>query len=509
MSFLSRLAISVLGGCAMWAAHAPLSLWPLVFLSLASLWLSIYHTTVMRAFLLGAVWGMSFFTPHLFWASIAADSLLALTALVVSQSLFIAIVALLWSQISRMPSIYSWIFAALVWAGLEHVRGSLPFGGMPWGKIAFALNDSPLISLAPWGSTLLVGCAGSAISILISQALLAFPSCPYRGIASIGIACMGLICPLLLPIGGKPDGNITIGIIQGNSPTKEEVPDGWLRALEVTRNHANLANKVSGADLVVFPESTSDHDIREDSQAYDLIDGIIKDVRVPILLGTQEYVENGRYNDYLAIDETGEIVARYSKQHPVPFGEYIPLRSYIAQISDTVAHIIDQVRIDMLPGKGPARLDIHTARGDVGVATPICFEVAYDDLVAEAIVGVQNQNPASLIVVPTNNASFGKSGEPYQQFEMTRFRAVEHGRSAIQVSTTGVSGLIEPNGVVRYVSELLDSDARVVDVTLRKDLKFATVTAVYREYLGYVFVLIGTCVAILARRRYGKYHNAD
>ena len=57
---------------------------------------------------------------------------------------------------------------------------------------------------------------------------------------------------------------------------------------------------------------------------------------------------------------------------------------------------------------------------------------------------------------------------------MTRFRAIEHSRTAIQVSTVGVSGIVEPNGVVREKTEPWTADARAARVGVRSELTFAT-----------------------------------
>jgi len=97
----------------------------------------------------------------------------------------------------------------------------------------------------------------------------------------------------------------------------------------------------------------------------------------------------------------------------------------------------------------------------VRIAAPICFEVAYNEIVSESV-----RKGASLLTVPTNNASFGDSAESRQQFDMTRFRAVETRRTAIQVSTMGVSGVVDADGTVREKTGMWKADARVASVGL-------------------------------------------
>ena len=73
-----------------------------------------------------------------------------------------------------------------------------------------------------------------------------------------------------------------------------------------------------------------------------------------------------------------------------------------------------------VPGPGPGAVDMAGVR--VGVA--ICWEVAFDDLVADSVAA-----GAQVLAVPSNNATFGLSEMTYQQLAMSRVRAVEHDRA--------------------------------------------------------------------------------
>src|SRR5690606_8361091 len=164
-------------------------------------------------------------------------------------------------------------------------------------------------------------------------------------------------------------------------------------------------------------------------------------VDAPILVGAQEYPETGgRYNVSLLWQAGQGVTDRYAKQHPAPFGEYIPLRSFVRIFSDQV----DRVTNDMLAGTEPAVIDLPRDDGStVPMATIICFEVAYDEIVRDAVV-----RGAQLLVVPTNNASFGYTAESTQQLAMTRMQAMTTGRAAVQISTVGVSGVVAPDGTL-------------------------------------------------------------
>ncbi len=77
------------------------------------------------------------------------------------------------------------------------------------------------------------------------------------------------------------------------------------------------------------------------------------------------------------------------------------------------------------------------------LAVGTCFEVAFDDLPRAAV-----RAGGQLLVLPSNNASYGRSAQSAQQLAMARLRAVEHGRSTVVATTSGISALIAPNGAV-------------------------------------------------------------
>src|SRR5690606_23570913 len=106
---------------------------------------------------------------------------------------------------------------------------------------------------------------------------------------------------------------------------------------------------------------------------------------------------------------------------------------------------VDRVRTDMLAGTEPGVMVLPLDRlgRDVALGVVICFEVAYDSIVADAV-----REGAEILIVQTNNANFGMTAESTQQLAMSRMRAIETGRSTIQISTVGVSAMIAPDGRV-------------------------------------------------------------
>src|SRR5699024_10008586 len=101
----------------------------------------------------------------------------------------------------------------------------------------------------------------------------------------------------------------------------------------------------------------------------------------------------------------------------------------------------------------------------VTIGDVICFEVAYDALVQQSVAA-----GAEMLVVPTNNASFGPTNESTQQLAMSRLRAIETGRTTIQISTVGVSAVIAPNGVLLDRTGLFTAEQMISSVALRTSL---------------------------------------
>ncbi|TAM91686.1 MAG: apolipoprotein N-acyltransferase, partial [Jatrophihabitans sp.] len=179
----------------------------------------------------------------------------------------------------------------------------------------------------------------------------------------------------------------------------------------------------------------------------------------------------------------------YIKRHPVPFAEYIPLRS-IAQWVSPAAKLVTS---DMVAGSGNGLV----RGGPVPFGDVICFEVAYDDLVRSSV-----RAGAQFLVVQTNNATFGHTAETYQQLAMSRLRAVETGRTVLQVATTGKSAIIDPDGTLVAESGALYTPAILVaDVRPLTGETLAVRLGDVPEYVLSALALLALARAVRPHRR--------
>ncbi|WP_084101943.1 apolipoprotein N-acyltransferase [Demequina sp. NBRC 110051] len=496
--FLTTMVLAVGGGLVMNAGFPDLGWWPLIYVSLAMLWLALAQATVWRGFLITWVFAISFLLPHLTWAD-ASVGLVPWLALSIAEGAFIALFGAGWAAVRRSPLMegratwWSPLAFGLIWVGMEQLRSMIPFGGFPWGRIAFSQVDAPIARIAWLGglplTTLAVAtvgaCLGLAIEAMLTRRLVLAGVAPIAGAA---LFAAGLFVPIDTQ---ATDGTLRVGAVQGNVPNTGL--DAFSQARQVTKNHhdgtmALVESDPGPIDLLLWPENSSDYDPRADEESEQLVTASAQAAQAPLLLGTNDYSpEEGRYNSMLLWSTSGQVLDTYNKQRPAPFAEYIPMRSFVRNFSDAV----DLVQTEVLEGEGKATIHVPVAALDrvVTVGTPICFEIAYDTIVTDAVA-----DGAEALLVPTNNASFGLTAESTQQLQMTRFAAITTGRAAIQISTVGVSGVVTPNGRLIEETDLFTAEQIYTTLPLRTE----TTPAVGLRYLWHWGFLLTPAILVIS-----------
>ena len=144
----------------------------------------------------------------------------------------------------------------------------------------------------------------------------------------------------------------------------------------------------------------------------------------------------------------------------------------------------------------PGVLDV----GGTRVGDLICFEVVYDGLVHDVVDG-----GAGMLVVQTNNATFGFTDESEQQLALSRLRAVEYGRTVVVAATSGISAVVAPDGSVVRSSQLFTPAVFVEDIAQRDSTTLALRLGSAPEWvltalgLGALGAVVGP--GLVARRR--------
>ncbi|MEU0282476.1 apolipoprotein N-acyltransferase [Streptomyces sp. NPDC006195] len=474
---LARPGAALVSGVLLYASFPPRTLWWLVLPGFALLAWSLYGRRARAGFGLGYLAGLGFLLPLLFWtgAEVGPGPWLALVAV---EALFIGLTGLGIAVVSRLPLWPVW--AAAVWILGEAVRARVPFGGFPWGKIAFGQADSVFLPLAALGGTPVLGFAVVLCGFGLYETLrrlLAYRrtgTLPRRAMAAaaatVFVPVAAALAALPLVDDSAEDGTATVAAVQGNVPRAGLEFNAQRRA--VLDNHVRRtlqlaadvkAGKVPRPDFVLWPENSSDIDPYRNADAREVIDRAAEAIGVPISVGAVVTPDTGPLrNTQILWDPERGPTETYDKRQIQPFGEFLPMRSLVKKISPGYA---EMVRRDFGRGTKPGVFDL--AGTEVGLAT--CYEAAFDWAVRDTVT-----HGAQLISVPSNNATFDRSEMTYQQLAMSRVRAVEHSRTVIVPVTSGVSAIIQPDGTITQQTGMFTPDALVAEVPLRSSLTPAT-----------------------------------
>jgi apolipoprotein N-acyltransferase len=491
--------VAVAAGCVLGLAYAPHNHPWLALVAVPLFLATLNGVSVKGGILVGAGFGIAYYLVLVPWLSVIGGD--AAIALAILEGLFYGVFGALASQTLKHRLWMLWI--PCLWVATEYATGSVPFGGFPWGRLAWAFSDSPLGRLAAY-----VGIAGlsfvvALLGVLVYAVLRRRSAVSLRLVALVaGVAIIGGSSLITLSTNGNGK-TVTAAMVQGNVPGKGLEFLG--RARTVTKNHENatldLEKQVEAGsqikpDLVIWPENSTDIDPYKDAETRADIETAVQAVKVPILVGavTEGPGPNERQTTGIVWDPTTGPGQRYAKRHPVPFGEYIPFRDQLLPYIKRLEMIGRQTA----PGVGPGLMPIRgVTYGDL-----ICFELAYDNVVSDVAKG-----GAQILIVQTNNATYGDTGQPEQQFAITRMRAIETGRTVLIASTSGISGVIRPDGTVEHKSAQFVSDVYVASVPVRDGQTLATTLGGWPQWILSGLGIIGAALALLARRRNRK--NAD
>lgn len=477
--------IAAVAGLALYASFPPLGWWWLSVPALALYMSRIDEARAPRALTVTFVFGMSFWIPLIDWIPLAVGTRPPWFVLAFVQTLFL----MAWALFARWTQLWAWargpimqaLFYALTWAGVDAARSRWPWSGFPWGSVALPQVDSSLGRLAPYGGTTLITAVVVFLAVLVRRACAARDASVVRehwfSRPALALIVAGaFITPLAVTLPNQAEnGMLRIGVVQGDIALPGT--QAYSREGEVTDNNVRASLELASSpelahdpiDLAIWGEGSVDRDPLAFPAIGQAVDRAATALDAPILIGYTNLNERDRVKNWLAVWEPGtgmDESARYSKHVPVPFGEFIPFRDFIASFATEVA----QSSRDMEAGNEPPLMTIEARDGrSVPLAVGICFEAAYPLVIGDGVA-----RGGQAIIVPSNNYHFRSSGESAQQGQLLRMRAMEYSRSAVQASTTGHSYVIRPDGSIMESTGTEQAATLAADIPLRSSL---TVTA--------------------------------
>jgi len=501
-----RLVVTIAAGSLLFASFPTTNWWwaAVVAFALLSWVLTRPATTLVGGAGYGFLFGLTFYLPLLPWISLLVGAV-PWMALATVSALFPGLFGLFAVVVRRVPGWPLWF--AVLWAAQEWLKSTVPFGGFPWGSVAYGQASGPLLPLVQLGGVpllsaaiALVGCSFAAIALEIVQW---FKSGGHAGPRPPAVVLPGIcICLVLLGAGflwpgvrhaGTGSGDeptITVAVVQGNVPRLGLDFNAQRRA--VLDNHVQetlrLAEDVRrGAapqpQFVIWPEDSSDVDPLVNPDAGQQISEAATVIGVPILVGTVLDVPDQApdapefTNTVIVWNPVTGPADRHDKEIVQPFGEYLPmpwLFRHLSGYADRAGHIVPRPSTDV----------VQIAGVPVGVAT--CWEVIFDREPRKAV-----RNGAQLLAVPSNNATFNQTMSE-QQLAFAKVRAVEHDRYVVVAGTTGISAVIAPDGVELARTDFFEPAYLDNQVRLKTRLTPATRWAPILQW-----ILVGAAAAVI------------
>jgi apolipoprotein N-acyltransferase len=495
-------------------AFPDVGLWITAFPAIALVLIALHGRKGDSAFLVGLVFGLAFYFPHIVWAAVFLGPL-PWSALATLMALWCGLGGILITWAYRyVPRLWPSPIARLIllpavvaglWTGREGIAAVWPYGGFSWGRIAFSQSDSPLAPLFAWLGVAGVGFVMVFLVALIIQVIrLGITVQRSLLVAAVILGLLAIPAWTSLP-GATSTQTLRVGAVQGD--TKAGYFDPPANFGDNLRGQLAATEPVydQDVDVVVWPEGSSDVNPLAYPEAAAAFSDVARRADAPLVAGIITARDQG------TVDANGDEVYRYyntstlwhadagqvdyyDKKHPVPFGEYVPDRWFWRQFAPD---LIDLIGREYTPGTTDAVLDVGSAKTDgrsvlAGVA--ICFDIVDDQLMTEMI-----EQGAQIVFGQTNNADFGFTDESVQQLAIAKIRAIETARSVVNISTVGTSAIIYPDGSEHDRLTWYEPGVMVDDVPLGTTMTPAVVGGRQVEWLvsfGALLVLL-TAQALL------------
>jgi apolipoprotein N-acyltransferase len=427
-------------GAVMVLGFAPFGWYPLVLVGLLGFLIALRAASPQAGFLRGWLFGVGLMGVGVFWIRISLNEFGNMDAWVAHllTGVFVSTIALYYGLLGwlarRLDRGPAWLVPVLLFPGLyiaiEWLRGWL-FTGFPWLNLGYTQLDGPLRAYAP-----ILGVYGVGLLVAISAGLL------WASVRSSGRGRFAAGSALALIWGGglllqqvswtQPTGTaFRAAVVQASIPQSIKwEPDLLVSTMEI---YWDLTERNLDADLVVWPETAIPgflHEVRDV-----LIDPMAQRAReegTEIVLGIPAMdSETGHYfNALLSIGSREDL---YAKRHLVPFGEFLPFKSWLGPL-------VDLFEIPMSDfSRGAAERPLLAVGGRMA-GVSICYEDAFPAQVAQAVP------EAEFLINVSNDAWFGDSLAPHQHLEIARMRALENGRYLLRATNTGISAIIDERG---------------------------------------------------------------
>jgi len=425
--------------------------------------------------------GIGQFSVGLAWAD--KFTLLGYAGLVVLHSAIFAVAcALAPPGPLRVPALAALLTLA------EWVRERWPFGGVPPGGIALGQVDGPLVGTARIGGTVLLVAVTYLGGVALAELAMTWlrRRQPHRQAwrRELVGACLSLTAVIALGAwgalaadGGPPVGTLRVAIVQGGGRrglSDLQIPPSVVYAAALRTTMAVRPP----VDLVLWPEDivALSQPLKASPESAQLSE-IARRLHTTLVVGVTQTVGATRFrNEIVAYAPSGAVVSVFEKVHRVPFGEYVPWRTFFSHLANLQA-----VPRDAIVGHGSGMMATPAGR----VAVLVSYEVFFPDRGRSGV-----RAGGQLILVPTNTSSYSSEQAPAQEIAASRLQAIEEGRDLLQAAPTGYSAVVDSRGDVLQRTQLS------VSAVLRATVPMRDGETLYTRYGDAPTIIVVLCAAL-------------
>ena len=449
-----------------------------------------FSKTYKEAFLFGFLFGFGHFLSSIYWVSIAisvyADDFwwfipIALFGLPLILAFFIAF-STCFARFWRGSRLFSIMFAVF-WVIFEYLR-SFIFTGFPWNLAGYSLSYSLVLiqittKISIYGLSFYIIYIFSGFSFYFINKTKEFK----RHIFIVLILILIQVFFGIYRVNTYPTQltNHKVRIIQPSIAQE----DKWSqeKLVDNINHHIKLSNINNGfsPDIIVWSESAVPFIINKKEVRKYITEFLTQDQ----ILITGSISESNLTNDsdnkkfvsFNGLNNNGDILFSYEKRHLVPFGEYVPLKNFLAIKKITYGFE------DFSKGRSSHIVNAKNLK----IRPLICYEAIFPDEV------LSTNKDTDLLINITNDSWFGNIG-PYQHFDITRMRSVETGLPMIRSANNGISAIIDPIGRVVKTTSL--NEIGVLDGYIPHKLQNQLNTNIH-NYINLLLIIINIIVLII------------
>lgn len=490
---------AVLSGILLFLSFPNFGLYPLAWVSLVPLLISVWEKDKFTSFKAGYLTGIIYFLGTLYWIYHSITyygnvpfllSIVIVLLLSLYLGLYIGLFSMAFSMKilrSKLPAV---VIAPVFWVTLEFIR-SYALTGFPWASLGYSqYKFLTIIQFADitgvYGVSFLVVAFNAAIAdlFLFRKREERMPLLTRFWInTSLIVLCLLLILTVvygqLRLSQTRPGKLVRVALIQGNIEQDKKWLPEYQTAVMDTYESLSLQAMSYSPSMIIWPETALpfyfgyEKDLTEKFKSFQkglgsyLLTGAVIVKRPPSKGVTAELT-----NSAMLLDRGGNVPYIYDKIHLVPFGEYVPLKRVLFFLDKLVVGIGDYTPGDKI-------IKAYTDYGSFG--TFICYEIIFPGLVRKFY-----SKGGDFIVTLTNDAWFGKTAGPYQHFSMAVFRAIENRKPVLRAANTGISGYIDSNGRIVKATPIFERRFDVVE--MRTDSS-TTIYSRYGDIFAYLCII--------------------